>query len=216
MSGKETMKCRKVKAVIRYHKPNKDSEYEKYCHHLLMLFYPWRNELDLLGEGHTYASKLACPVVSDVVQQNINKFEFDSDEIEEAMEYVRNNPTFDQFHGNLDPINEQENTDIREVFDSNVDNTSDENTDMEQVLAGQSNSLDSQTQMPLSIIQQPCSITDDFFRSMVRSLNKKQCMAYDIVLGWSRKKIKSLSVPGKKEVDPLRLFMVMQAQGKVT
>ena len=114
------------------------------------------------------------------------------------MEYVRNNPTFDQFHGNLDPINEQENADVREVLDSNVDNTSDENTDMEQVLAGQSNSLDSQTQMPFSIIQQPCSITDDFFRSMVRSLNKKQCMAYDIVLGWSRKKIKSLSVPGKK------------------
>ena len=163
MLGKETMKCRKVKAVIRYHKPNKDSEYEKYCHHLLMLFYPWRNELDLLCEGHTYASKLACPVVSDVVQQNKNRFEFASDEIEEAMEYVRNNPTFDQFHGNLDPINRQENADIREVFDSNVDNTSDENTDMEQVLAGQSNSLDSQTQMPLSIIQQPCSITDDFF-----------------------------------------------------
>ena len=36
------------------------------------------------------------------------------------------------------------------------------------------------------------------FLSMVRSLNKKQCMVYDIVLGWSRKKIKSLSVPEKK------------------
>ena len=69
--------------------------------------------MDLLGEGHTYASKLACPVVSDVVQQNKNNFEFDSDEIEEAMEYVRNNPTVDQFHGNLDPINEQENADIK-------------------------------------------------------------------------------------------------------
>ena len=211
MSGKETMKCRKVKAVIRYYKPNKDSEYEKYCHHLLMLFYPWRNELELLGEEHTYASKLACAAVADVVQQNKNKFEFDSDEIEEAMEYVRNNPTFDQFHGNLDPINEQENADIRESFASSTDNTSDENTDIEQVLAGPSNSVDSQTEMPLSIIQQPCSITDDFFRSMVRSLNKKQRMAYDIVLGWSRKKIKSLSVPGKKDVDPLRLFITGDA-----
>ena len=95
MSGKETMKCRKVKAVIGHHKPNKDSEYDKYCHHPLMLFYPWRNELDLRDEDHAYASKRACPAVADVVQQNKSKLELESDETEEAMEYVRNNPTFD-------------------------------------------------------------------------------------------------------------------------
>ena len=36
MSSKETMKCRKVKAVIRFHTPNKATEPEKYFHHLLM------------------------------------------------------------------------------------------------------------------------------------------------------------------------------------
>jgi hypothetical protein len=38
------IKCRKIKAVIRYHTPNKRKEPEKYFHHLLMLYFPWRNE----------------------------------------------------------------------------------------------------------------------------------------------------------------------------
>ena len=39
----EKMKCRKVKAVLRYHTPNKMKEPELYFHHLLMLYYPWRH-----------------------------------------------------------------------------------------------------------------------------------------------------------------------------
>ena len=42
MTKKETMKCRKVRAVVRFHTPSKTTEPEKYCHHLLMFFYPWR------------------------------------------------------------------------------------------------------------------------------------------------------------------------------
>ena len=44
MNGKEVMKCRRVKAVIRYHTPNKTKEPERYFHHLLMLYHPWRQE----------------------------------------------------------------------------------------------------------------------------------------------------------------------------
>lgn len=47
MNTKEKMKCRKVKAVIRYHTPNKTKEPERYFHQLLMLYYPWRNESEL-------------------------------------------------------------------------------------------------------------------------------------------------------------------------
>ena len=42
MNGKEVMNCRKVKAVIRYHIPNKKKEPERYDHHLLFLYHPWR------------------------------------------------------------------------------------------------------------------------------------------------------------------------------
>ena len=53
----EIMKCRKVKAVIRYHTPNKTKEPEKFFHHLLQLYYPWRDESKLLHSDSTYASK---------------------------------------------------------------------------------------------------------------------------------------------------------------
>lgn len=34
MSSKETLQCRKVKAVLRYHVPNKNKNPEEYAHHL--------------------------------------------------------------------------------------------------------------------------------------------------------------------------------------
>ena len=38
MNTNETMKCRKVKAVIRYHTPSKTKQPELFFHHLLMLY----------------------------------------------------------------------------------------------------------------------------------------------------------------------------------
>ena len=63
MTKKETMKCWKVKAVIRFHKPGKTTDPEKYFHHVLMLYFPWREESDLIGPEGTYASKLHDPLV---------------------------------------------------------------------------------------------------------------------------------------------------------
>ena len=40
LNSNEIMKCRKSKAVLRYHTPNRTKEPEKYFHHLLMLYYP--------------------------------------------------------------------------------------------------------------------------------------------------------------------------------
>ena len=41
INSNEIMKCRKIRAVVRYHTPNKTKEPENYFHHLLMLYYPW-------------------------------------------------------------------------------------------------------------------------------------------------------------------------------
>ena len=35
MTKKETMKCRKVRTVVKFHTPSKTTEPEKCCHHLL-------------------------------------------------------------------------------------------------------------------------------------------------------------------------------------
>lgn len=40
MNTNETMKCRKVKAVFRYHKPNKRKQPELFFHHLLNAILP--------------------------------------------------------------------------------------------------------------------------------------------------------------------------------
>ncbi len=74
MNGKESMKCRNVKAIIRYHTPNKTKEPELYFHHLLILYYPWRDETELLGNEQTYMSKFYETDIQTVVQHNKHKF----------------------------------------------------------------------------------------------------------------------------------------------
>ena len=110
MSSKEVMKCRKVKAVMRYHTPNKSKEPEKYFHHLLMLYFPWRNENELLGTDQTYVSKFYEPDIQSIVQHNKEIFEPDSDAINEALETLRNSDGMPA--RSYDPINDQENEEM--------------------------------------------------------------------------------------------------------
>ena len=113
MNGKEVMKCRKVKAVIRYHTPNKTKEPEQYFHHLLMLYYPWRQETELLGNEQTYMSKFYEPEVQAVVEHNKNTFEPDSDAVTEALETLRNRDITTLCSCSYDAINDQENEDLQ-------------------------------------------------------------------------------------------------------
>ena len=88
MSRKETMKCRKVKAVIHFYTPSKITEPEKYFHHILMLYFPWRNECDLIGDDNTYFSKFQDPSVKEVVQRNQAEFEPFAESVDEALELI--------------------------------------------------------------------------------------------------------------------------------
>ena len=64
------MKCRKGKAVVWFHKPSKTTEPEKYFQHVLMLYFPWRQESDLIGPQGTYAPKLHDLSVLQTVHRN--------------------------------------------------------------------------------------------------------------------------------------------------
>ena len=92
MIKKETMKCRKLKAVVRFHTPSKTTAPEKYCHHLLMLYYPWRQESDLLGHDNKYSTKLEESSFRLIVQRNQSAFEPFSEKVDEAIQSVNNNP----------------------------------------------------------------------------------------------------------------------------
>ena len=85
------MKYRKVKAVNRYHTPNKTKEAECYFHHFLMLYHPWRNESELMAADQSYTSKFYEPNVQEVVESNRSVFEPDVDAVTEALENDQDN-----------------------------------------------------------------------------------------------------------------------------
>ncbi len=202
-NSKETMRCRKVKAVIRYHTPNKRKEPEKYFHHLLMLYFPWRNEQELLGQHQTYISKFYETDVQAIVQHNKEIFEPDGDAINEALENLRN---FDGVPAqSYDPLNDQENEDLRQGLPDDSDQTGSFNELLPQHLTPNPESV----QPPSGIIayRQPSNISDDDLRENVRSLNNEQRYAYDQILSWCRNKIANLNTLKPSQVDPIHVFI---------
>lgn len=171
MNTNEKMKCRKVKAVIRYHTPNKTKEPERYFHHLLMLYYPWRNESDLMATDQSYASKFNEPNVQEVVELNRSVFEPDADAVTETLENFRNN------QGNMihsfDPINDQENSDLQ-IETQNTDDTLPEESFNEQSPSdlGSSSDCGQQVSQAITTYTQPTEISDDMLRYNIRSLNE--------------------------------------------
>lgn len=206
MNTNEKMKCRKVKAVIRYHTPNKTKEPERYFHHLLMLYYPWRNESDLMATDQSYASKFNEPNVQEVVELNRSVFEPDADAVTEALENFRNN------QGNMihsfDPINDQENSDLQ-IETQNTDDTLPEESFNEQSPSdlGSSSDCGQQVSQAISTYTQPTEISDDMLRYNIRSLNEKQRSAFNIALSWCRNTMKNLNCLKPEKLDPINLFV---------
>ena len=205
MNTNEKMKCRKVRAVIRYHKPNKTKEPELYYHHILMLYLPWRDESLLLGADQTYASRFYEPAVQAIVEQNRQKFEPDGDALNEALEFLRNN------QGNIihsyDSLNDQENEDLHsQMQDDSVPEES-FNEQSPSHLASTSNQTEQNSTPGIITHNQPAEISDDDLRQCVRSLNKRQRYAYDIVLTWCRNKMKNMNSPKPEELEPIYLFI---------
>lgn len=69
------MKRRKVKAVIRFHTPSKTKEPDKFYHHLLMLYFPWRKEPNLRRDDQLYLSKFQDAAVNAKLEANRIIFE---------------------------------------------------------------------------------------------------------------------------------------------
>ena len=129
MSKRETMKCRKVKAVLRFHTSNKTTEPEKYCHYLLMLYFPLRKESDLIGNEGTYASRPHDAYVRQTVNKNQIVFEPYAEAVDEALEYIPNKPQCKLFGETFDAFAEQENSDLRdELPNNNLENSHEDDT----------------------------------------------------------------------------------------
>ena len=67
----EKIKCRKTPYVLQYYVPNKETKPEQYTHYMVSMYYPFRDEKELLsGIPPTYANKLSESGVIDLVHQN--------------------------------------------------------------------------------------------------------------------------------------------------
>ncbi len=185
----EYMKCRKVRAVLRYHTPNKRKEPEHYFHHLLMLYYPWRDEGNLKASDQTYTTKFYEPSIQDIIECNRATFEPDSDAITEALEVM--NSTQRNIHS-YDSINDQENADLlNEVQDDSFPHESFH----EQLPShlGSTQWSENTSPGPISFHNRPTDISDDILRQNVRSLNVQQRHAYNTFLCWCRDTMKNLN-----------------------
>ena len=109
MSAKENLKCRKVKAVLRYHVPNRQKYPEKYAHHLLFMYYPFRNEQDLKAENSgMYTEKLNEAGILDIINANKHVFKPFGDLVDSALLHKRTNIAHN------DAFSEQENDKLQQ------------------------------------------------------------------------------------------------------
>ena len=186
MFTNEIMKCRKVKAVIRYHTPSKRKEPELFFYHLLI---PWREEKTLLGKRQTYTSKFYEPDVQSIVERNRQTFKPDADT--EALELLRNNPG-SNVHS-YDSMNDQENADLQHEIQNDSVEISEEsfNEQLPHHLAEQSDCSQNESS-GITFHAQPSEISDDELHRTIRMLNNRQRYAYNSVLSWCKNKKKNL------------------------
>ena len=180
MSSSETLKCRKVKQVIRYHVPSKSLHPEKFAHHFLFLFYPFRDENDLKLNG-SYCQKLALKDVIDVVNQNRLLFEPDSDKIDQVLIQLSD------AQENLEQPRYPSNTEKEIECDILADNV--------EILFGTA-----QSSLPTNYNILP----DNELSTMICSLNKMQRAVFDEVFTWTRNKVMCRQAD---QLHPKRLFI---------
>ena len=198
------MKCRNVKAILRYHTPNKIKEPESYFHHLLMLYYPWRDESNLMASDQTYTSKFYESDVQTIVEDNRAIFEPEiADAISEAFQTLKSN------QGNIhsyDPINDQENEELQSEMQ---DDSFPHEAFNEQLLSHLDPAQSNQHTSPGAITSynRPTEISDVILCETVRSLNIEQRHAYDTFLKWCRNTMKNLNSLKPIEIEPIYLFL---------
>ena len=196
MSSKEYLKLRGKKCVLRYHVPNRLKKPEAYAHHLLFMFYPFRNERDLNATlSKTFAEKLLERGVMETINRNKKVCEPYGEVVDEAF------ICFNENARNLDPFGEQENDEVRERAANRVETDEEELEDSDR--QEHSGGAPSYTITPI--------ISDDDLNKQIRSLNMKQRNIFNYVLGWTRRTIQSFKSNHVSKPEPFHIFLTGSA-----
>ena len=189
MSSKEKLKCRKVKSVLRYHVPNRHKNPEKYAHHILFMFYPFRDESELCSTvSGTYMEKLSDPIAQATVNENKSKIEPFGDLVDSALLDFRTDLTH-----NPDSYAQQENDEVEDMLVPQ-----DEDPDEDDSLHEETGQLPGNSAVLM---------IDTEVNSRIRSLNIKQREIYEVINKWARDYIKNRSCVLHIDTPPLHLFI---------
>ena len=195
-SNKEKLKCRKVKAVLRYHVPNRHKKPELYAHHLLFMFFPFRNESELCCEvSGTYMGKLNQPDVLHIVNENKLRFEPFSDLVDTALCNLHENVS-----NNRDSYAQQENDEVDSIIQTTAQLLDAEEQD-DSVIFDDDNIPGI---LPKNVIP---VMSDDEINRNIRSLNVNQHMIFEVIKKWSRDHTKNLGSICPTVVEPIYLFI---------
>ena len=98
LSSGERLNYRKVEIVLRYRVPNKYKDPVGYAHHLLFMFYLFRDELKV-KQPSSYSSKLSETGIIEVINNNKCLVELYSDLVNDAFLNYRSDisPSWDPF-----------------------------------------------------------------------------------------------------------------------
>ena len=159
------MRCRSLKRILQYHMPNKLLFPENFSHHVLLLFYPFRDKKQLLsGFPPIYQNKLQEKGVQDAV--NINKIKSwrYGDLVDNAFSRYNENVIKNQ-----DPQSQIENDDTPAAEDPNKDNSEDTKTNKTSAIPNF-----------MSKILQVDEITEG-----IKLLNSKKSEVFNVVHTWA-------------------------------
>ena len=191
---KEKLRCRKVQKVLRYYTPNKHKFPEKYAHHILMLFYPFRSEESDLKEAGSYVTKLNNDTVIASVNRNKAAFEPDGDLVESVLHNYQS-----EIVHNQDAFGQQENDEVNEMTHQSESNGDDDESDNE---PREPEELHEAFTYKVHNLQ-----SDSEINSHVRSLNQKQREIFDVVLDWAKKFLQNLKCKNVVKLEPICLFL---------
>ena len=193
----EKIKCRKIPYVLQYYVPNKETSPEEYAHHMLFMYYPFRNEKELLsGNPPTYVSKLSKNGMIEVVNQNYSLAEPFATIVDDAFLRINcDNVT------NMDPYGHQEKD---EVTDKIVDFSDNSDIDTLETTKSQSADLGNTNAFTNLLRVVP---GDNVINKNIRSLNMQQREIFNFLHKWLRDFIKSLGCKIHQNVKPFYTFI---------
>ena len=189
-SANEKLKRRKVPYVLKYHVPNQHTHPEKYAHHLLLMYFPFRNENEL-KLNNSYAEKVNSSNVLEIINLNHINVEPYALLVENALERLSTNQ-----NAYIDFFGQQENDEINDTINENLHN--------EEFLDD-----DLTCNFPESGFS--CSthpvFQDSLINESIRSLNVKQKQIFHVIHKWARNYVKNLSSKHVKYIKSSHIFL---------